>query len=89
MFAARLRTVSPLLRSTGARMASTTAPRAPIHQHLTSREWVKKHVPTEAYPLIVAVVAMSTYGIARGVHALYTIPGELRLLPDRYSKAET
>ncbi len=45
-------------------------------------------MPTEAYPLIFAVVAMSSYGIYKGVHAINVIPGELRLVPERYGESK-
>lgn len=52
----------------------------------TPLQWLTKHVPTEAYPLIFAVIGMSSYGIYKGIHAFQAIPGELRLVPERYGE---
>jgi len=53
-----------------------------LSAHLS--QWMKKFVPVEAYPLIFLASSMTCFGLYHGYTRLVHVPGELRLLPERY-----
>ncbi|KPV78254.1 uncharacterized protein RHOBADRAFT_40803 [Rhodotorula graminis WP1] len=67
--------------------AAATMPHSWTPPHYSFRERISRFVPTEAWPLITAVGAMSLYAAYHAVHAFDRPAGELRLTPARYAAA--
>ncbi|GAA6011864.1 hypothetical protein JCM11491_000776 [Sporobolomyces phaffii] len=61
-----------------------TSPRALQPQHYTPIQWARKFIPTEAYPLIFLASSMCAYGLYHAYSRIVHVPGELRLVPQRF-----
>ncbi|GAA5838474.1 hypothetical protein JCM9279_003254 [Rhodotorula babjevae] len=65
--------------------SAATMPHSWAPPQYSLKERLTRFVPTEAWPLISAVTAMSAYAVYHAVHAFDRPAGELRLTPARYA----